>query len=158
MPWNQTTSMDQKMQFIADYLRGELGMTELCQMYGISRKTGYKFVDRYLSAGPEALEEHSRRPLTHPNQTPEHIVQVILEMRRRHPSWGGEEAAALAREAPSALGSALAHDGIGHPEPSRHGAQEACASCHRSSRQAQQLDPGAQRRMGRRLQRSLQDR
>jgi len=91
MPWNETTPMDQKMQFIADYLRGELGMTELCQMYGISRKTGYKFVNRYLSAGPEALEEHSRRPLTHPNQTPEHIVQAILEMRRRHPSWGAKK-------------------------------------------------------------------
>ena len=56
MPWSETTPMDQKMQFIADYLRGVLGMTELCQLYGIARKTGYKFVDRYLSAGPETLE------------------------------------------------------------------------------------------------------
>ncbi len=91
MPWNETTPMDQKMQFIADYLRAALGMTELCQMYGISRKTGYKFVERYLSAGPEALEEHSRRALTHPNQTPEHIVQAILQMRRRHPRWSAKK-------------------------------------------------------------------
>ena len=40
MPWSETTPMDQKMQFIADYLRGELGMTELCELYGIARKTG----------------------------------------------------------------------------------------------------------------------
>ena len=52
MPWTQTTPMDQKMQFIADYLRAELSMTELCELYGISRKTGYKFVNRYLSEGP----------------------------------------------------------------------------------------------------------
>ena len=90
MPWNETTPMDQKMQFIADYLRGELCMTELCEIYGISRKTGYKFVDRYLNHGPEALEERSRNP-SHPNQTPEHIVQAILEMRRRHPSWGAKK-------------------------------------------------------------------
>ena len=77
MPWNETTPMDQKMQFIADYLRGELSMTELCEMYGISRKTGYNFLDRYLSNGPEALEERSRNP-SHPNQTAEHIVQAIL--------------------------------------------------------------------------------
>ena len=91
MPWSETTPMDQKMQFIADYLRGELGMTELCELYGIARKTGYKFVERYLSAGPEALEERSRKPRNHPNQTPEHIVHAILEMRRRHPSWGAKK-------------------------------------------------------------------
>ena len=91
MPWSETTPMDQKTQFIADYLRGELGMTELCELYGIARKTGYKFVERYLRAGPEALEERSRKPLNHPNQTPEHIVQAILEMRRRHPSWGAKK-------------------------------------------------------------------
>ena len=90
MPWNETTPMDQKTQFIADYLRGELSMTELCQMYGISRGTGYKFVSRYLDKGPGALEERSRNP-SHPNQTPEHIVQAILEMRRRHPSWGAKK-------------------------------------------------------------------
>ena len=67
MPWSETTPMDQKMQFIADYLRGELGMTELCELYGIARKTGYKFVERYLRAGPEALEEGSRKPLNHAN-------------------------------------------------------------------------------------------
>jgi putative transposase len=86
MPWNETTPMDQKMQFIADYLRAEL-----CEMYGIARKTGYKLVERYLRAGPEALEESSRRPESHPNQTPEHIVQAILELRRRHPSWGAKK-------------------------------------------------------------------
>jgi transposase InsO family protein len=83
--------MDQKMQFIADYLRGELSMTELCEMYGIARKTGYKFVDRYLKAGPEGLEERSRRPENYARQTPPHIVQGILELRQRHPSWGAKK-------------------------------------------------------------------
>lgn len=50
MPWNETTPMDQKMQFIADYLRADLSMSELCELYGISRKTGYKFIERYLRA------------------------------------------------------------------------------------------------------------
>ena len=50
MPWSETTPMDQKMQFIADYLRQSLSMTELCELYGISRKTGYKLVERYLEA------------------------------------------------------------------------------------------------------------
>ena len=88
MPWNETTPMDQKMQLIADYLRGELSMTELCRMYGISRRTGYKFVGRNLDKGPEAPEERSRNLHNHPNQTPDHIIQAILEMRPRRPSWG----------------------------------------------------------------------
>ncbi len=41
MPWSDTTTMDQKTQFIADYLREVLSITELCELYGISRKTGY---------------------------------------------------------------------------------------------------------------------
>jgi putative transposase len=44
MPWSQTTPMDQKTQFIADYLRQQLSMTELCELYGISRKSGYKLI------------------------------------------------------------------------------------------------------------------
>jgi putative transposase len=62
MPWSQTTPMDQKTQFIADYLRKRLSITELCELYGISRKTGYKLIDRYLRLGPQGLEELSRRP------------------------------------------------------------------------------------------------
>jgi putative transposase len=95
MPWNETTPMDQKMQFIADYLRAELSMTELCALYGIARKTGHKFVDRYLKDGPEGLEERSRRPENYPNQTPEPVVQAILELRRRHPSWGAKKLLAV---------------------------------------------------------------
>ena len=66
MPWSQTSPMDQKMQFIADYLREVLDVTELCDLYGISRKTGYKVIDRYLRHGPAGLEDRSRRPHTSP--------------------------------------------------------------------------------------------
>jgi transposase InsO family protein len=83
--------MDQKTQFIADYLREVLSVTELCDLYGISRKTAYKVIDRYLRHGPGGLEERSRRPHTSPNHTPQEIEQALLEARRRHPSWGGKK-------------------------------------------------------------------
>jgi putative transposase len=83
--------MDQKTQFIADYLRNRLSMTELCELYGVSRKTGYKWVDRYLTHGPQGLEERSRRPSTSPRHTPDHVVAAILEARQRHPSWGAKK-------------------------------------------------------------------
>ena len=50
MPWSETTPMDQKTQFIADYLRTTLSVSALCDLYGISRKTAYKWIERYFTA------------------------------------------------------------------------------------------------------------
>lgn len=90
--------MDQKTQFIADYLRGTLSFTELCQLYGISRKTGYKWVDRYLHQGPAGLEEQSRRPRKSPHQTSPEIVAAIIEVRQRHPTWGAKKLLAIVQK------------------------------------------------------------
>jgi transposase InsO family protein len=87
--------MDQRTQFIADHLRDVWSLTELCALYGISRKTAYKWIDRYLRQGPAGLEERSRRPRRSPNQTPEDIVTAILDARRRHPTWGGKKLLAV---------------------------------------------------------------
>ena len=95
MPWRKTAPMDQRTQFIADHLRETQTITELCDRYGVSRKTGYKWIDRYLRLGPAGLEEHSRRPHRAPNQTADEIVAAILEARHRHPVWGGKKLRAL---------------------------------------------------------------
>lgn len=91
MPWSQTSPMDQRTQFIADFLRESLSITELCQLYDVSRKTGYKWIERYLRSGPAGLEERSRKPHRSPNATADEIVAGILDARRRHPSWGGKK-------------------------------------------------------------------
>lgn len=91
MPWRETSPMDQKTQFIVDYLRDSLSITELCELYGISRKSGYKWMDRYLRHGPAGLDGRSRKPRRSPNQTPEHVVAAILQARQRHPAWGGKK-------------------------------------------------------------------
>jgi hypothetical protein len=83
--------MDQKTQFIADDLRDRLAMTELCERYRIRRKTGYKWVARYLTRGPQGLEERSRRPSTSPRHTPDYVVAAILEARPRQLSWGAKK-------------------------------------------------------------------
>jgi transposase InsO family protein len=83
--------MDQRTQFIADFLRESLSITELCQLYDVSRKTGYKWIERYLRSGPAGLEERSRKPHRSPNATADEIVAGILDARRRHPSWGGKK-------------------------------------------------------------------
>ena len=95
MPWKEASPMDQRTQLIADYLRETLSITELCGMYGVTRKTGYKWIDRYLREGPAGLEERSRRPGRSPNETSAEIVAALLEARQHHPSWGGKKLLAL---------------------------------------------------------------
>jgi putative transposase len=91
MPWRQTSPMDQKMQFIADYLRQTLSIIELCELYGVSRKTGYKWIARYLKHGPLGLEERSRQPHSSPHQTPRPVVDAFIALRRHHPAWGAKK-------------------------------------------------------------------
>jgi putative transposase len=98
MPWSQTSPMDQRTQFIADYLRETFSISELCEHYGVSRKTGYKWIDRYLTLGPVGLDEHSRRPRECPRQTSAHVVEALLEARRRHPSWGAKKLLTIVRK------------------------------------------------------------
>jgi putative transposase len=52
MPWRAASPMDQRTQFIADFLRDALSITELCALYGVSRRTGCKWIDPYLRHGP----------------------------------------------------------------------------------------------------------
>ena len=93
MPWRESSPMDQKTQFIADYLRETLSVCELCDLYGVSRKTAYKWIDRYVKHGPAGLHDRSRKPSNSPNHTPEHIVAALLQARTATPYLGGEEAA-----------------------------------------------------------------
>jgi transposase-like protein len=67
MPWREASPMDQRTQFIADHLREALSITELCALYGISRKTGYKWIDRYLvhSLLPRSARTRRRTRLRH---------------------------------------------------------------------------------------------
>lgn len=83
MPWKEVKPMDQKVLFIADYLREISSMTELCADYGISRKTGYKWIRRYQQQGMDGLHEQSRSPATYPTQTPYRIQQAIIELRQQ---------------------------------------------------------------------------
>ena len=91
MPWSQLSTMDQKTQFVADYLRQTLSFTELGALYQISRKTGYKWVSRYEELGASGLDDRSRRPHASPHQTPPQLVEAILTARRRHPTWGAKK-------------------------------------------------------------------
>ena len=91
MPWLETSLMDQRMQFIVDYQRGVQSVSELADRFGISRKTAYKWIDRHEEGGASGLADRSRRPHACPHETPQHIVDAVLEARRHHPRWGAKK-------------------------------------------------------------------
>jgi putative transposase len=63
-------------------------MTELCERYGISRKTGYKWIERYQDGGRCGCAGASRAPRTYPNATPQDVVDQVLALRRKYPDAG----------------------------------------------------------------------
>src|SRR5919197_3957882 len=97
MPWKESSPMDQKTQFISDYLRQTLHFTELCALYHVSRKTGYKWVSRYQREGAPGLSDRSPAPHTCPHRTPPELAEAIAEARRHHPTWGAGKLLALLR-------------------------------------------------------------
>jgi transposase InsO family protein len=80
--------MDERTQFIARVLAGEDAMTVLCREYGISRKTGYKWLGRYQQDGAAGLAERSHAPLRHGQGHDVAVVQAVLGLRERWPQWG----------------------------------------------------------------------
>lgn len=70
-------------------------MAELCREFGISRKTGYKWKERYSQRGLEGLHDHSRRPSSSPEQLCEDIVCRIVALKQAHPSWGARKLRAV---------------------------------------------------------------
>jgi putative transposase len=91
MPWSETCAMDQRAQFIRDWLTHRHSVVDLCARYGVSRKTGYKWIERYLARGPDGLLERSHESHTVHNRTPPEVVQTVLALRQRHPSWGAKK-------------------------------------------------------------------
>jgi len=68
-----------------------LSVSELCRLYNISRKTGYKWIDRYLEEGATGLADRSRLPHHCPHQTPADQVASIVGARGHHPTWGAKK-------------------------------------------------------------------
>ncbi len=88
MPWTESSVVDQRTRFILEYELDEQTMTELCEIYGISRETGYYWRRRYQQGGLEALQGESRAAGSHPNETPEQTQKAVLALRYVHMRWG----------------------------------------------------------------------
>jgi putative transposase len=88
MGWTETRAVDERMRFVMSVEQRAEGFAAICRRFGISRKTGYKWLGRYEEAGVEGLIERSRAPHNHPQAISEAIAERCLAVRRAHPTWG----------------------------------------------------------------------
>lgn len=91
MPWLETCAVDQRLRFVAERLSGEASVTELCAAYGISRRVGYKWLERYAAEGPAGLADRSHAPHRHGRATAPELAEKIIDMRRVRPHWGARK-------------------------------------------------------------------
>jgi transposase InsO family protein len=80
--------MNERVRFVAAMLEGEETFGELCERFGISRKQGYKWKERYDGGGVMALADRSRAPHSHPQAVSADVVQLLVNARKTHPTWG----------------------------------------------------------------------
>ena len=91
MPWKEINLMDQRLEFVHRALTETIPFSTLCKEYNISRKTGYKWKQRFLDSGYSGLSNQSTRPNSNPNQLSEDTVIKILQLKFAHPSWGARK-------------------------------------------------------------------
>jgi putative transposase len=111
--------MDERVHFISLVNESDETFTELCARFGISRKTGYKWVERYELRGAEGLSERRPIALTSPHRTTADVLNRIIELRKEHPKWGPKKLRARletlgveALPAASTIGDALKKHGL----------------------------------------------
>lgn len=126
MPWKDTTIVSLRLEFVTLALKEDANLSQLCKRFGISRKTGYKWLERFLEEGPTGLLDRSRRPHYSPLRTPKVVEQAVLKLRDEHPSWGGRKIARRLRvlgvegvPAPSTITAILRRNDRLDPEEAR---------------------------------------
>lgn len=115
--------MDQRVAFIADWLRDEWTMSDLAYRYGISRKTAYKWVERYEGDPAHGLADRSRAPKAHGRAMADAVRDAVLALRRAHPRWGPKKLRAVLQDrgprrawpAASSMGDLLRREGLSQP-------------------------------------------
>jgi len=128
MPWKETHVMDEKIRMISNWLSGEYNITELSRIHGVSRKTLYKWIERYEANRDTGLQERSRRPLVMPRATPAGLVAEILASKSCHEHWGSRKLLAWLRShqpekkwpAASTTSEILKRHGLVHSRRKRH--------------------------------------
>lgn len=97
MPWKSTSVDEQRIAFVVRASETGANVSALCREFGVSRRTGYRWLDRYRSVGSlRGLSELSRRPLHSPDRTPAELEARVIALRDQY-DWGGRKLQVLLR-------------------------------------------------------------
>jgi transposase InsO family protein len=91
MPWKVTSVKTERIEFVKQAKQKGEHFSQLCKAFGISRKTGYKWLKRFQEEGVQGLADRSRKPQQMPAKTPVAIERAVLGVRSAHPTWGGRK-------------------------------------------------------------------
>lgn len=91
MPWKEVLLMEERVRFVSLAESGKQSMASLCREYGISRKTGYKWLGRKRELGLAGLKEMSRKPRSNSRSVSADALKLVLKLKRRHPNWGAKK-------------------------------------------------------------------
>lgn len=91
MPWETTNVMEARIRLVVAYMARQVTMTSLCLLYGVSRKTGYKWVAEFLDKGLAGLGDRSRAPGRGRHWTTPATAALIIQVRKAHPRWGARK-------------------------------------------------------------------
>jgi transposase InsO family protein len=123
MPWKETVAMKEGYSFIARHSSGKFTVSQLCKEFGISRKTGYKWINRYAAEGPAGLADRSHAPHHTPHKTDPAIARELVRLRRTHRTWGPRKVRAVLEDrepgiawpAPSTIGDLFTAENLTVP-------------------------------------------
>ena len=91
MPWMETAPVDERLQFVSDAQSDRFTMAELCARFGVSRRTGYKWIERFVAEGRRGLQDRSRAPHHCPHKIAPEMAERICSLREEHPHWGARK-------------------------------------------------------------------
>ena len=107
MAWQENTKVSLRLEFCLLANKPQRNFVKLCRQFDISPKTGYKWLKRFKEDGESGLIDRSRKPKLSPTKTPINLEKIIINVREKHPAWGGRKIYAYLTQ--------HNHDSIPHP-------------------------------------------
>lgn len=95
MPWMECSEMTSRIEFVMLALAPGANKSALCRSFGVSRKTGHKWIEEYRLNGVEGLQDRSRRPLSSPNRSSAELEAMVVQLHDTYPCWGARKLQAL---------------------------------------------------------------
>src|SRR5450759_4474795 len=91
MPWKETSVQEERFRLIEAWKEDRRSLAALCRDYGVTRRTGYKWIERYQAEGLDGLRDLPRAPQHHPNAIGRKTEGRVIALRGRYPFWGARK-------------------------------------------------------------------